>query len=595
MKHDHILKTGLAFLLSLTVLPLCTPVLRAEEPEEPEITEEAEITEEEIPEETETAEEPENSEEAELLNADIPNTAAYFPDANFRAYLTEWVDKDGNGILSQKERDNTSSLFPQGRAITDLTGLKYFPNIIKLWCDTNSITELDLSYNTKLQVIHVFQTGLTSLDVSHCPDLKELWCYNNFKMNYLNLRNCKNLIVLQTYRCNFSVLDLTDNPLLVTTYQYGTKTSYNDGPHGNSVRYAEAGGELWMDSGVQVKTKMAEPKSMKIDQGDELDLGYEPYMGLPGGWGVLTVTIKPDNASENYVHWTSSDPSVVEVNSDGVIVAKKAGTADIRARISPTLIDTITVTVRERPLVHKFVGRLYKIALDRDPDPQGFMDWTGMLTAKTITAAEAVHGFFLSKEMIDKNLKDEDYVERCYKVMFDRASDPKGKAGWLECLANGVSRTFVVKGFIDSSEFKTTCDKFGVNKGTIQVTEPRDQNYGITSFTARCYVYVLERKFDAKGLNDWCEHILKSPNRKQAAIDMSTDGFYHSPEYLKKKTTNAQYLTSLYWTFLGRKPDDEGYNDWMNHLKNGMSRDEVLYGFAYSPEFTKIMASYGIK
>ena len=571
MKFNHLCKISLAFLLSLTVLPFSAAV-HAEEPQEPEITE-----------------------DAELLNADIPNTAAYFPDANFRNYLTQYVDSNGDGILSQAERDKTTALHLNGRAIKDVTGIKYFPNITTLWVDTNSISKLDLSGNTKIKVLHAYHTDLTALDVSMCPDLRELWCFNNFKMEVLNMRNCKNLIVLEAYRCKMNILDLTDNPLLIATYQYGTKTPYNDGPHGDSVQYMEAGGELWIDSAVQVKTKLAPPKSIKIDQGN-MNLPYAPYMGLPAGWGKLTVTIKPDNATENNVFWISLDPSVVTVDSEGTIVAQKAGTAEIKVRTGQTgsISDTITVTVQERPLIHKFVARLYMIALDRAADMGGFNSWVNKLTSKKITAAEAVRGFFLSAEMTKKNLSDDEFVERCYKVMFDRAGDPKGKKDWLEKLKNGVSRTYVVKGFIDSVEFANTCKKFGVTQGTIGVTEPRDQNYGITSFVARCYVYVLDRKFDVKGLNDWCAKILAAKNRKQAAIDMASNGFFHSPEYLKKNTTDEQYVTSLYWTFLGRKPDANGFKDWVNQLKNGTSRDTVLYGFAYSAEFAKLMASYGI-
>ncbi|GEM_PF-3403508 len=571
MKLYQYLRAGIAFVLSVSVLPFGASFVHAEEPEEPVV-----------------------GEEAELLDADIPNTAAYFPDANFRSYLTKYIDTDGNGILSQTERNSVVSMYPHGLAITDVTGLKYFPNITKLWVDTNKITKLDLSGNTKIKELHVFQTDLPSLDLSMLKDLEVLWCYNCFDMKYLNIRNCTKLKTLWAYRCDFSILDLTDNELLINAYKTGNKTYYtDDGAYGISTLYRVPEVELWIDTSAQVKTKLAEPTSVKINQGD-MYLGYAPYMGLPASYGMLTVTIKPDNASERGVTWYSSDSNVVSMTSDGFIAAVGAGTAEIKARVSPTVEDTIKVTVSERPLVHKFVARMYMIALDRAPDVGGFSDWVERLTSKKSSAAEVVRGFFLSAEMANKKLKDDEYVERCYKVMFDRKSDSGGKKDWLERLENGVSRTYVIKGFIDSPEFAATCAKFGVNKGTINVTEARDQNYGITSFTVRCYKYVLDRKFDVSGLNDWCSKILKASSRKQAAIDMASTGFYHSPEYIKKNTSNDEYVTSLYWTFLGRKPDKGGYTDWMNKLSNGTSRDEILHGFAYSPEFAKIMASYGI-
>ena len=571
MKYNMISKAGkalLAFLLSLAVLPLYASSVQAEETE--------------------------IGEDAELLNADIPNTEAYFPDANFRDYLSAYVDENRDGILSQAERDAETGIHANGRGIKNFKGIEYFPKITVLWCDTsNGLTELDLFKNTKLKTLHVFSTSLKTLDLTMCPDLEELWCFNCSDLLYVDLTKCTKLKQLHTYHCKkMSVLNLTYNSILISTYTYGTQSVPSD--YTDTVRYQEAGGDLWIDPSVAVKTKLAPPTSIKINDGN-VNLGYEPYMGLPGGWDVLTYTIKPANAAENSVIWYASDESIVTVDQEGMIAAQKAGTAQIKVRVTAELSDTITVTVQERPLIHKFVARLYMIALDRPADMTGFQNWVDKLTNKKITAAEAVRGFFLSAEMTKKNLSDSEFVERCYKVMFDRASDPKGKNGWLEKLNNGVSRTFVIKGFIDSTEFANTCKKFGVTKGTINVTEARDQNYGITSFVARCYVYVLERKFDIKGLNDWCSKILTSANKKQTAINMASNGFYHSPEYLKKNTSNAKYLTSLYWTFLGRKPDTAGYNDWLNKLNSGTSRDTVLYGFANSQEFANLMASYGIK
>lgn len=37
-----------------------------------------------------------------------------------------------------------------------------------------------------------------------------------------------------------------------------------------------------------------------------------------------------------------------------------------------------------------------------------------------------------------------------------------------------------------------------------------------------------------------------------------------------------------------------GFNAWVNVLNNGASKQDVIEGFAQSPEFTRICASYGI-
>ena len=56
-------------------------------------------------------------------------------------------------------------------------------------------------------------------------------------------------------------------------------------------------------------------------------------MGLSiGNTGTLTASITPSNASNKNVNWTSSNPQVVSVDSNGVVTAKSEGTATITAK-----------------------------------------------------------------------------------------------------------------------------------------------------------------------------------------------------------------------------------------------------------------------
>ncbi|MBR3358985.1 MAG: DUF4214 domain-containing protein [Solobacterium sp.] len=244
--------------------------------------------------------------------------------------------------------------------------------------------------------------------------------------------------------------------------------------------------------------------------------------------------------------------------------------------------------------VQAFIRRMYEECLDRNPDSMGFNFWYGMLKISQEPATTLVHGFFNSPEFLAHNYKDGPFLDKCYKALFDRAADAPGKKLWLEYLANGVSRNYVLAGFVGSKEYIDLCNKFGIVPGTIKLTEPRDQNYGITSFVARCYTKALDRSFDVPGLNSWCKTILAASNKKEEAIKTASDGFFHSAEFKNHNYSNEEYLKRLYRTFLNREPDPEGFNDWLNYLKNGMSRDQVLYGFAYSTEFAKIMAKYGL-
>lgn len=237
-----------------------------------------------------------------------------------------------------------------------------------------------------------------------------------------------------------------------------------------------------------------------------------------------------------------------------------------------------------------FVTRLYELCLGREPDKKGYMDWMNRLSSGKTTAAGAVQGFMLSKEMKNKHLSNADFVEICYKVMMDRTSDAGGKKNWVDALNNGVSYNYILRGFVQSVEFTKLCSKYGVVRGSITLTERRDQNLALTSFVGRLYNYALGRLPDAGGINNWCELlILKKRTPKQVA----TNGFFHSVEFLKKNLNNYDFVTVCYRVFLGREPDTGGMNDWLNRLSSGQSRDTVLAGFAGSAEFKNIIEKSG--
>ncbi len=341
---------------------------------------------------------------------------------------------------------------------------------------------------------------------------------------------------------------------------------------------------------VTVKNKTVAVKGVKLNR---------TSASLEKGKTVtLTATVSPANAANKTVTWTTSNKKIATVDQNGKVTAVKAGTATITAKTSNGKTATCKVTVRKAsafdPVV-AFVTRLYRLCLSRDPDQGGLDYWVNYLKTGQKTAAEVVYGFFFSDEMKRLNLSNEEYVERCYAVMMDRASDAGGKKYWVEHLENGVTRLYVVRGFVESKEFTQICKDYGVTRGSLQLTDPRDQNYGITSFVARCYTKALGRQYDEGGLKNWCNQILYASNRKQAAIDTASTGFFHSTEFRNKNLSNTEYVKVLYRTFLGREYDSAGLKDWVGQLNRGASRDHVMNGFAYSQEFNKIMTSYGIQ
>lgn len=241
--------------------------------------------------------------------------------------------------------------------------------------------------------------------------------------------------------------------------------------------------------------------------------------------------------------------------------------------------------------VVRFVIRLYNNCLLREPDDDGIQYWYQLLYSKTISGTQAAEGFFFSEEFSAHNYTDEEYVELLYVTMMDRASDEEGRNYWVNLLQNGVSRRLVFKGFAESKEFTSICDRYGIERGTVVLSEDRDKNVGLTQFISRLYTKAMERTYDVDGLNYWCGVVLEG---KASILNVSTKGFFHSQEFKNKNLSDGEYVKVLYRTFLDREYDQEGYEYWLKHLENGTSRDEVLEGFANSKEFREIMQKYGL-
>ena len=235
-----------------------------------------------------------------------------------------------------------------------------------------------------------------------------------------------------------------------------------------------------------------------------------------------------------------------------------------------------------------FASLLYENALGRTASQSELDYWAQELTNGR-TGAEVAYGFLFSEEFQNKNYSDADYVEHLYLSLMGRASDEGGKADWVTRLGNGVSRLYVFQQFTDSVEFGNLCNTYEIQRGTVTLTESRDQNYNVTRFVARNYTEFLGRTYDVDGLNDWSGRINSGYGMENVAY-----GFVFSQECINMNLSNSDYVKMLYRGIFGRSYDDAGLNDWVNQLNNGSSRETVFWGFANSQEFANMVASYGL-
>ena len=147
----------------------------------------------------------------------IPIDPAHFPDENFRKYLGQKaIDDNRDGILSQTEREKVTAIVLHSAGnISDLTGIKYFPNLKELYCNGGDLANLDVSQNTKLTNLYCYNNQLTSLDVSENTKLTELDCSDNQLAN-LDVSENPELTYLKCGSNQLTRLDLHVNTALET-------------------------------------------------------------------------------------------------------------------------------------------------------------------------------------------------------------------------------------------------------------------------------------------------------------------------------------------------------------------------------------------
>jgi hypothetical protein len=160
-------------------------------------------------------------------------TVARVTDDNFRTYLLDnGYAKPYIGKLRGRDRltpqDEWVESTPLGRStqfidchrkeIHSLDGIELFPNLVILICSENPISRLDLRHNPKLKQLVAIETPLRSLDISQNTELKIL----NISFHQLRKLDVSHNTQLEELLCIFApgitTLDLSHNPNLHTLY-----------------------------------------------------------------------------------------------------------------------------------------------------------------------------------------------------------------------------------------------------------------------------------------------------------------------------------------------------------------------------------------
>ena len=184
---------------------------------------------------------------------ELPIDEAHFPDANFRKFIKDRFDTDGNGSLSQSEMDAVDGVgFGYGYDIKSFKGIEYFSELWFLTITDKSLESLDVSKNTKLEEISLRNCQITNLVLNSDLDglgyfggsqisnvdaknlkLTKLWCDGNLISSLMSIPTLEYIKLYNDVHLPY--LDLSNHNIRLVDEEWGDNgTSGHHGPMGGA-------------------------------------------------------------------------------------------------------------------------------------------------------------------------------------------------------------------------------------------------------------------------------------------------------------------------------------------------------------------------
>ncbi len=191
-----------------------------------------------------------------------------------------------------------------------------------------------------------------------------------------------------------------------------------------------------------------------------------------------------------------------------------------------------------------------------------FSNWSGNVTSATSAFSSVAMN---SPQTVTVNFSGSQasstvFIRQLYRDLLNREPDVPGMTFWQGQIAAGVPRAQVASNFFTSPEFSSS---------------------GL--YIIKLYLGVLGRDPDFEGWSFWFNSL-----RTGLLPSSMLDSFLGSPEFVRKygNLSNADFVTLVYRSVLGRDPDPTGLQYYLDRLSgNLLSRGSVFNQFLLSSEY----------
>lgn len=162
----------------------------------------------------------------------------------------------------------------------------------------------------------------------------------------------------------------------------------------------------------------------------------------------------------------------------------------VKSEIKSISLDAYIEKDPQLKKVEDFVKRMYRITLEREADAGGLDYYLTRLQSGELDGSAVAQCFVGSSEFQDRKLSADDYLAALYSAFFDRTARPDEIQYWKDELAYGMSRKYVLRGFVNSNEFADLCQDAGINRGLMILAEGEEYEIDLEklgAFVERLY------------------------------------------------------------------------------------------------------------